>query len=111
MPSAVPRSSALVPLASSASVVNVSSALRLAESAGVERLPPVHVELLVDVVLIDTSLQSWTCVCADEPKFRAWVPLSAEAAEQGAGVGVELQLSWATWLATAAFQMDCHWAA
>ena len=63
------------------------------------------------MVLIDTSLQSWTCVCADEPKSRALVPLSAEAAEHGAGVGVELQLSWATWLATAAFQMDCHWEA
>ena len=35
-------------------------------------------------------------------------PLSAVLAEQGSGVGVALQLSWATWFATAAFQIDCH---
>ena len=35
-------------------------------------------------------------------------PLSAVLAEQGDGVGVALQLSWATWFATAAFQIDCH---
>ena len=43
-----------------------------------------------------------------EPKVRASGPLSAALAEQGSGVGVALQLSWATWFATAAFQIDCH---
>ena len=54
MPSADVTSSALVPLANSASVVSICRAFRLAESGGVERVP-----LAQDDPLTETSWHSW----------------------------------------------------
>ena len=91
----------LEPLATSASAVSICSAFRLAERAGVERVP-----LLQDDPLTDTSWHNWTAVDPDPLKSSA---PSATLALHGAGVGDAPQFSRATWLATASLQMASHW--
>ena len=77
------RSARWYPLASSASVVSICRAFRLAESAGVERDP-----LAQDDPLTETSWHSWADV---EPLKSS--ALSAVLALHGFGVGDEPQLS------------------
>ena len=76
----------MVPLATSASVVNVWSAFRLVDSAAVVSVPFEHVDPLTDT--------SWhSCAWVELVKLRAFGPLSAALARHGSGVGVELQFT------------------
>ena len=95
---------ALVPLASSASVVSVCSVSRLADRSAVVRVERA-VGLQADP-LMETSWQSWALVEPEKSRL-----LSAVLAPHCSGVGVAPQLSWATWFATASFHMASHWAA
>ena len=88
---------ALVPFASSASVVSICSASRLADSSAVERVDRFPLQ---DDPLMETSWHSEAEVRPEKSRLA-----SAVLAPHGSGVGVAPQLSCATWFATASFQM------
>ena len=56
--------------------------------------------------LMETSWHSWALVELEKSRL-----LSAVLAPHCSGVGVAPQFSWATWFATASFQIASHWAA
>ena len=99
MPRADFTSRALVPLASSASVVSICRTSRLADSAGVDSDPLAQVDPLTET--------SWHSSADVDPLKSS--ALSAVLALQGGGVGDEPQLSEPTSFATASLQMVSHW--